>query len=146
MSYIDLFKHEYVGSVIGGIAVYVANEDINGDEFCAKKGQFILGGGGGEHPGAVVRDISDAVESYLDFTEQIDLDWERMFDLRDTPLITFHNWDIKTSYDFYKSCLENGYSKDDGYVELWVVNEIAKLAIEKRPDCIKQEILDLISN
>ena len=145
MSYIDLFKHKHVGNLFNKIAIYKALEDIEGYEFNAKKGQFILGGGGGEHPGAVIGNINEAAEIYLDFTEQADLDWNRISELHAKNIITYDNWSIETCYEFYKTCLEAGYKKGDGYIDFWVVSQIVQLVIENDPEAIDKNILNLIN-
>ena len=43
MSYIDLFKHKEVGNVCG-LPLYLALENIDGNEFKCKNGSIIIGG------------------------------------------------------------------------------------------------------
>ena len=68
VSHIDSFKHELIG-LFGGLPVYRPLQLIDGDFQCDVN-QLVLGGGSGEHPALVVKNLLAAVACYLD--EELD--------------------------------------------------------------------------
>lgn len=69
MSYIDTINHSYVGS-FAGLPVYHPLEDLDPegvDEFSATPRNLVIGGGSGEHPGLVVKNMEVCVWKYLNF-------------------------------------------------------------------------------
>ncbi len=68
MSYIDCFNHSYAGN-FAGLPVYHPLQDIDPegkDEFSATTKNLVLGGGSGEHPGMIVKDLDYCVWKYLE--------------------------------------------------------------------------------
>jgi hypothetical protein len=80
MSYIDTFDHEFVG-FFGGLPIYHPVEVVLGvpddpRDFGCDPSQLVIGGGGGEHPGLVIKEPENAaarfVISWLDRLEDDD--------------------------------------------------------------------------
>lgn len=72
MSLIDVYLHDFVGSV-AGVPVYLPFEDVSNDEFSASRTDLVLGGGSGEVTANVLPIIS-AVISAVEF-EIFDWTW-----------------------------------------------------------------------
>ena len=135
MSYIDLFKHKYIGEV-SGLPVYQALEDIDGDEFQCEKSQYIIGGGGGEHPAIVIKDlyISILLKVYYETD-----DWHSILKIDYVNNLKFFGWMINTYANFDKLARKNGYrdqtmdkNDDTGYpsIEFWLNVELARLLVQ----------------
>lgn len=65
MSYIDCRDHSFVGTMFG-LPVYHPLGDYD-EDFVANPTNFVIGGGGGEHPGMVVQSLDGCVLRYLSF-------------------------------------------------------------------------------
>lgn len=69
MSYIDTVNHSYVGT-FAKLPVYHVLETIDEDgvdEFTATPRNLVIGGGSGEHPGLVIKNLEVCVWKYLNF-------------------------------------------------------------------------------
>lgn len=148
MSYIDNFNHQEVG-IVSGIQVYLAKQDITGEDFQCKENQFIIGGGGGEHPAMVVNNINQAVITYLIFIkndEEIDLfclDNDE-YDFHYLDNLTHFFWTIKDFVNFYESSKSEGYSEYSDYqVEAWIAAKVGDLAFRNFPELIDSAILKI---
>jgi len=135
MSYIDLFKHEYIGE-ISGLPLYRAQEDIDGDEFQCKEGQYIIGGGGGEHPAIIINEVYKAIFLNMHYENN---DWGSIRDIDYINNLEFFGWMIHTYANFDKLARKNGYTDqtmdrndDSGYpsIEFWLNIEFARLLIK----------------
>jgi hypothetical protein len=69
MSYIDQVDNSYVGTFLD-IPVYHPMAKITGDEFNADVSNLVIGGGSGEHPGMVVKNLDYCVMAYLELAAQ----------------------------------------------------------------------------
>lgn len=151
MSYIDMFKHKEVGCYIGEIPLYLTLEDITGEDFQCEKNQFVIGGGGGEHPAMVVKDINMAVLIYLiqfkDDDEAHDLATELYDDYSYAK--AFDNleaffWTIRNYFEFFESAEREGYDKDKTYhLEVWVNGKVGDIAFRNFPELINPDILKI---
>jgi hypothetical protein len=86
MSYIDTIEHSYVGDFLG-LPLYHPLEKTDGasDEFEADIYNLVIGGGSGEHPGLVIKNLDACVYSFLEFIAE--------FNDKDTDEIDFYeNW------------------------------------------------------
>jgi len=119
MSYIDSWNNSYVGN-FANLPIYHPLQDIDPegkDEFTATPKNLVLGGGSGEHPGMVVKDLDFCVWKFL----------ESLADIAN-----------KEAYeiDFYTNYLDSApnqmYSEYDVYTNLhfahWDLNAIAKFS------------------
>lgn len=148
MSYIDNFNHQEVG-VVSGIQLYLAKQDITGEDFQCKENQFIIGGGGGEHPAMVINNINQAVITYLIFIkDDADIDSfcldsdEYDFHYLDN-LIPFF-WTIKDFVNFYEMSKSEGYNEDSNYqVEAWIGAKVGDIAFRNFPELIDPAILKI---
>ncbi len=69
MSYIDCFKHEFLGS-LNGLPIYHLSESVKFEDhghraFDCDETSLIIGGGSGEHPALVVTGLDSLVAEYL---------------------------------------------------------------------------------
>jgi hypothetical protein len=70
VSYIDSFDHEFVG-YFGGLPVYhplevvPASPDGHSLDFACGPDNLVIGGGSGEHPGLVIRQPGETVNSFV---------------------------------------------------------------------------------
>lgn len=143
MSHIDLFKHKKVGQ-IADIAVYQALEDIDSDEISCKKNQFIIGGGGGEHNAATIKDIRVAVSTYLLFTyEDFDIDEHDEY-INYSDNIDLNHWTISDFVRLDRKCRELGFSENNDIhtIEIWLNCEIGKLVLSVAQELVDNELLD----
>lgn len=142
MSYIDMFKHEQLTEIIG-LPLYRAQEDIEGDEFNAKQGQLILGGGGGEHPAIVIKHIDSMVARYI----WTSTDTEHSYDYIECDYfenLEFVDWMILTYKDFFTRAVQNGYNEDeDGYVEAWLCDRLSQYLLENQKGLINPELIKI---
>lgn len=142
MSYIDCFNHEEVCTVIG-MPIYLALQDIDGDEFQCENNTLILGGGGGEHPAMTIKDINVGAKMLLYF----DYDNDEFRDATEEDLgLEFWDWTVRTYYRFFQNALLHGYDEDEGYFEYWLLMLITKSIIQTRPELIDSELLNIIQN
>lgn len=95
MSYIDQADHSHVGSFLD-IALYHPLTTITGDEFHADKTNLVIGGGSGEHPGMVVKNLDYCVMTYLELIAQAcKIDSEKSD--------FFQNWDDSLSEEQWQT-------------------------------------------
>jgi len=150
MSYIDCFKHRELG-LISGIPLYQALDVIDGDEFECEVNQLVLGGGGGEHKGAVVDSIDDCIRSAIIVSEHIDVKSYQDFNNNENSnftlyetywIVDYYSWMIKDIVDYNNECVKEGFSSDCivDSIEIWTVMKIAKLVIDGYPGLIDKDL------
>ena len=157
MSYIDGNKHEIVG-LFGGLPVYHPLVDIAGtddsDEFSCSVKQIVIGGGGGEHPGLVVRQPISAVIRFLTqhYEEEHKLEnvewWESLTDqylFRD-DIFDFAGWGVDTYHQFYELCkspamycpFNDDISRDESMgFEEWLSCSIGEFIFYAMPELVE---------
>jgi hypothetical protein len=159
MSYIDTFDHEFVG-FLAGLPVYKSLETITyhdegSRDFPCTPEDFIVGGGGGEHPGLVIKNPNAAVvyffrewleeESGLDETEQ-----ERLEENLDEfpcwhKVLHFCGWNVDTYHKFLLRCSSNGlyapYDEEQfGELENWLYTSFGELIFFSFPELAEKAI------
>ena len=145
MSYIDCFDHKILG-FIGGIAVYQALQDIAGDDFQCKKNQVIIGGGSGEHPAAVINDLTQAIYmSLTDEDEDIEIDELDGKDIHHLNNLIFFDWSCSDYVYADKIARENGFTYEVyPTVEYWLTMEAVKLVLKEAPELIDECLVKYI--
>jgi hypothetical protein len=142
-----MFKHKDTGYLVGEIPLYLALQDIDGEDFQCKENQFIIGGGGGEHPAMVINDINMAVIIFLiQFKDD-----EEAYDYYEnyTYYEAFNNldaffWTIRNYADFFESAKREGFDEKDNYhVEVWINGKIGDFAYRNFPELINPDILKM---
>ena len=134
MSYIDLFKHRYLCNIVG-LPLYLAQEDIDGEEFSCLEGTLILGGGSGEHPACTFLSVDAAVSDYL-FMNDI-IDWEEAL-IEDGRNMIMHGWSVDNYVQFNQRAVTHGFDPEKhGSVESMVSMEVGKYILENYPNMIK---------
>lgn len=117
MSYIDTFDNEFVG-FLAGYPVYrplVVNDfhDHEVGDFSCTPNDFVVGGGGGEHPGVVVKNPNGAVLYFFyEWLEEISnlekSEIERLTSaLPEYPggeALHFCGWKVDHYHKFYQAC------------------------------------------
>lgn len=168
MSHIDSFKHEIVG-LFGCLPVYHPLQKIDGDFQCDEN-QLILGGGSGEHPALIVKDLLSAVSWFLDDElDSVDTDdvnhrdyplkkyvsdWRAVieehvkWDLKDN--LEFSEWSVETYSQFYKLCLSkslpNPYNeKLEKFFESWLIKGFGEFVFFAMPHLVP-EIINRLDN
>ena len=150
MSFIDCFGHEYVAS-FAGIPVYHPLQAIKGD-FEAGPDTLLLGGGSGEHPALVVRNLEHVAAFYVDecleeacdpFDPEEIIGRSKILSDPCTPYecLDFMHWNVETYAQFFHECcaptLAYPYNKDEyGYLERWLVLNFGKLLCLSLPDLV----------
>ncbi len=118
MSYIDSYAHELVG-YFAGRPLYHPLENIPGNpddihEFACSPSQLVIGGGGGEHSGLIITKPESAVATFIDTSDEFDLDDDTSSDLIEfrynDHMLHFAGWDSREHYDFYLACCSNALS------------------------------------
>lgn len=164
MSYIDCFPHEIVG-LFGSLPVYHPLVDIEGtadphhEDFPCTTRQLVLGGGGGEHPGMVLRSSDRAVAEFLIHNPEIELSGALEREIYEEyvsagPEFHFAGWSSRHHHDFYHLCvtgsLPHTFNPDAGIsFETWLLlgfgefifyampelapGVVAKLSLSRRP-------------
>jgi hypothetical protein len=137
MSYIDLFKHREVGNICG-LPLYLALENIDGDEFKCKTGSVIIGGGGGEHPGMVIKDL-DILFSTYNFYNDPDYDFINNGCPDYFNNLDYSTWSIKDIVQFHENCIRYGFDENDedlNELEAWIQVQVFN---EMKNDLFKKE-------
>ena len=141
MSYIDLFKHEVLTEDIFGLPLYRALEDIKGDEFKCNQGQLIIGGGGGEHPAIIIKDINNSIQIYL-FHKKNLIPWQEYNRYVEYDNLSFYDWSILTYVEFVDILKENGYVEE--YPEFWIQFKVVEFILENHPELIDNKWKELL--
>lgn len=157
MSFIDCFGHEYVAS-FAGYPVYHPLEKID-DEFEAGPDTLLLGGGSGEHPALIVRNLEYVAAFYLDelleaacdpFDPEEIVGRSKILSEPCTPYecLEFAHWNVETYAEFFKRCcaptLACPYEKEEhSYLERWLVLNFGKLLCHSLPDLVPALTTDL---
>ena len=141
MSHIDSFQHRHVGTLLGRYPIYQALEAIDGD-FQARAGQFILGGGSGEHPALVIENISACVAALYWLTDSS----AEIAGVRDAlcfnygQVFTFYDWFIEDFHHFFEYCEPAHQSwsyRDEGScIEHWLMCQIGAFVYQHDRDML----------
>lgn len=147
MSYIDLFKHKEIGE-FGYLPIYLLEEDVNDpNELIAKKGDIVIGGGGGEHPMMKPKNQNNNILLYLEnlyessipedqHNEKILNTFDKLIDNEernpwDATEFLYWGLDNYARLVKYKEAVD---FSDTESTEVWLVNEIGKMIVEKFPE------------
>ena len=150
MSYIDTFDHEYLG-VLGYLPIYHPLVSVAGghseDDFSCAPSDLVLGGGGGEHPGLVVRHLECSVACFLlEFVSEDDesgIDPNAVRWLQDalcesrTAALNFFGWSIRDMarlLEMAKSDLHSSPLREDQSVEDWILTSIGEFVFYSLAD------------
>lgn len=164
MSYIDIFDNEFVG-YFGGIPVYhplevvpaLPNEDPR--DFSCSPENLVIGGGGGEHPGIVVKAPGEAVvcfvHAWLDETPFLSSDerqavrpaieaWPDAFDHRQTRgdwrhIFEFAGWRAADYVTFSTRCASRAFHRPfdpgkDASLEQWLAASVGEFILFAMPE------------
>lgn len=161
MSYIDIIQHEFVG-YFAGYPIYHPLEnkleaDVPDGEFTCTIDDFILGGGGGEHPGLIFKNSNYIVLTYIDvwlrnefkinekFTEKM---YDHFSDIMNSSdyggseldSLYFCNWGVEKYHEFYVACSSNAVispyvkGKLTSTIEEWLIACVGELIFFSFPD------------
>jgi hypothetical protein len=150
MSFIDIYGHEYVAS-FAGYPVYHPLEPIKG-EFEAGPDTLLLGGGSGEHPALIVRNLEYVAALYIDelLEEACDpgspddfIERSKILSEPCTPYecLEFAHWNVEDYARFFERCcaptLDYPYDKAEyHYLERWLALNFGKLLCHSLPDLV----------
>lgn len=165
MSYIDTFEHEFLG-FFGGLPVYHPLETISENppdsaDFNCDPTMLVIGGGGGEHPGLVLRRPDCAIAHFLtDWLEHYShtlpptntatetiwyAPWDAFLDTAlttdDRVFLSFAGWTTQTYASFYERCTSSAmqtryHPERDGFFETWVAACLGELILFALPDLV----------
>jgi hypothetical protein len=132
MSYIDSFKHKIIKTIeedIRFLVLYQALEDIDGDEFKLESGQYVLGGGGGEYPAIIIKDIKRC-KQLINFRNDNgsivyneDNSITSCFDLLDFVDFTISDYVILNEI-----AIKNGFNKTlHENIECWLISTVVEI-------------------
>jgi len=140
MSDIDLIKHYRLGQFIN-IPIYQCREDGcwrgNGksaepSNIC-EKGDLCIGGGSGEHPALIIKNIQYCVANYL-YQQGIEhLDIQNEMEVGLEKCFIFANWSNKTKSTFYKTIRLLHNAKKEEELE-FVALSIGEFVFHHLPD------------
>lgn len=151
MSFIDTFAHEYIAT-FSGIPVYHPLQPISG-EFSAGPDTLLLGGGSGEHPALVIRNLEDVAGWYVEHALENACDpfdpeeiIERSSILRKarpaTSFLDFAHWSVEDYAGFFTRCtsamMQQPYVRNEqhGSLENWLMFHFGKLLCLSLPDLV----------
>jgi hypothetical protein len=135
MSEIDCYRHRCIGIVHCPsaywprnfhqlVALYLLEEDAADSGFTGKKGDLILGGGGGE-AAALRISMPEAIIFFTreDSDEQINNEeFETLGDLHDYIYMAY--WDMTSAFVFGDGYARLGWNPHKQSIELWLVHHI----------------------
>lgn len=151
MSYIDCFDHEYIGQ-IGYLPIYHPTEIIKGEnysneDFSATPDNLVIGGGSGEHPAIVLKNIECMVARYLyhflddESCKKLSEEEEKYieglyFSKENYEILEFCGWSTRNYVGLEKlfnSEFINKY-KEDHYAEDWLIRNVGELVYFSLPE------------
>ncbi|MFN7733623.1 MAG: hypothetical protein ACK5OB_17125 [Pirellula sp.] len=176
MSYIDSFDHEFIG-YFGGIPVYHPLEAVPASadtrDFACGPENLVIGGGSGEHPGLVVKDVGETVNCFVQ-------DWLASHEarypnehkallpiidawpgasLRTNPgwrigywerVFEFAGWNVANYVEFSTRCVSPAFPRPfvpsehgDGSLEWWLAASVGEFCLLAMPELAQDAIQQL---
>lgn len=161
MSYIDTFDHEFLG-FFARLPVYHPLEVVRGstpqsDEFDCDPMTLVIGGGGGEHPGLVLKRLDCALAYYvtvwLERHQFVDdrpgaiwcVEWDEFLDealaVSSDDVFVFAGWNVATYHHFYERCCSGACTSPyddatDGLFESWLAACLGELIFFSLPELV----------
>lgn len=172
MSYIDTFDHELIG-YFGGIPVYhpleaVPETEDRPEDFACDPTQLVIGGGGGEHLGIVIKSPGEAVMHFLEAwladehsrldeaqrsrLKQIVEPWanapERCFQCPWSKVFNFAGWTTADYVAFHARCTSPAFmrpfnSEHDGLLESWLAISVGEFILLALPELVEPIVSEL---
>ena len=159
MSYIDGHPHEIVG-LLAGIPVYHPLADIPGpgpdwpeDDFGCRTDQLVIGGGPGEHPGLVLREIPAAVAQFVLACGDFELPnavETQLSDICDVGSgLHFAGWTTEDHCGFFEICTSGALPRPldpEGQenLERWLVLGVGEFVYYAMPE-LSQGVVELVA-
>jgi hypothetical protein len=123
------------------VAIYYLEEDIPRDEedFQGKRGDMLIGGGGGEAPAMLIR-VQDALIYYTEFDsdhDQVTFEREHASVFECVPYQAF--WSPTQAFILGSGYVKLGWSPEQQQIERWLTHHVLAFALQTYPELFKFE-------